>query len=116
LFRLGGTKVESEGTAPSQKGWTGYRKDITMCDNRDGKIVVPKTPSAGMGFWIGAILETGEIPLRGMFGKKAVLYKINVLWVQRPEYKVATPLFSSGPFHEFDDEESALRYLQSLGV
>jgi hypothetical protein len=87
-----------------------------MCDNRDGKVVIPVTPSAGVGFWIGQKLRESGMPLRRMSGKEAAFHEVNVLWVQHPEHGGGAVILSPGPFEEFDSVPEAMAYLQSKGV
>ncbi|KKQ18610.1 MAG: hypothetical protein US31_C0003G0039 [Berkelbacteria bacterium GW2011_GWA1_36_9] len=46
-----------------------------MCENRDGKFIIPTKPLAGRGWCVGQIL-----------GMKNSFYEVNILWVQYPEY------------------------------
>jgi len=45
-----------------------------MCCEREEKFVIPTMPAVKMGWWVGIVLGT-----EGKF------YKINLLWVERPE-------------------------------
>ena len=85
-----------------------------MCENRDGKFVVPKKPSAGIGWWIGEAI--GEIsPALHMSGKVAVLCQVSILHVQNAGYN-GSPFIVAGDLEEFDSLPQALAHLAGIGV
>lgn len=86
-----------------------------MCENLDGKFVVPKQPSAGMGWWIGEVTGIGG-SARRLNGAEVSLIPVNVLWVEHPEYKCENPLYTSRDFCEFNTPEEAMNHLKSKGA
>lgn len=77
-----------------------------MCDNRDGKFVVPTRPGAAMGWWIGQIL-----------GREHRCFRINVMWVEVAECNGDSTIFSTPDyFVDFDSLEEAMDFLTSKGV
>ncbi len=76
-----------------------------MCDSRGEKFVIPVRPAAGMGWWLGQVLDTS-----GRF------YRINILWVQIPECR-CNVIHSTGEYiREFDNATEALNCLASEGA
>jgi hypothetical protein len=86
-----------------------------MCENRDGKVVVPEKPSAGIGFWIGRPIGA-EKSINKMSGQKVASYQVALSWVQHPEHNHTPVLSTSGPFVEFDDEGAAMAHLKARGI
>jgi|GEM_PF-2969692 len=76
-----------------------------MCENRDGKFVVPKKPGARMGWWIGQIISNGNSFLR-----------INLLWVENPEYAWTNFYSTRECTEEFFEISEAMKYLKLKGV
>ena len=84
-----------------------------MCENRDGKFVVPKLPSARMGWWVGQSLFCGQ---ESDEQKKFV--EVILVWVQHPEYAPKDSRLVSTTKHTktFDDISEALAHLSEKGV
>ncbi|OGZ64791.1 MAG: hypothetical protein A2998_00025 [Candidatus Staskawiczbacteria bacterium RIFCSPLOWO2_01_FULL_37_25b] len=76
-----------------------------MCENRDGKFVVPKKPSAAMGWWIGWIISAENSFLH-----------INLLWVENPEHACVNIHSTREYTEEFSGIPEAMEYLKSRGV
>jgi hypothetical protein len=75
-----------------------------MCSDRNGKFVVPKKPAAGMGWWVGRILECG------------FFIRIEILRVQYPEnFNSEKFVIHSTPESvvEFDCVSAALNAMES---
>lgn len=77
-----------------------------MCEERNGKFVVPTRRGAGMGWWIGQII-----------GRNGNFCTINLLWVEVAEYAGDNTTHSMGDYVlEFEDASSALDHLLQMGV
>ncbi|MEK7664943.1 MAG: hypothetical protein AAB361_02265 [Patescibacteria group bacterium] len=79
-----------------------------MCNSRGEKFVVPLKPDAKLGWWIGEIIS-GRY-LQKMNGQEIFVYRINILWIENPEYS-CNSVQTSGPFREFENEAEAMNHL-----
>lgn len=76
-----------------------------MCDSRDEKFVIPIKPAAGMGWWLGQVLDTS-----GRF------YRINILWVEVPECQCSVIHSTEKYVREFENISEAINHLASEGA
>ena len=83
-----------------------------MCEIRDGKIVVLQ--GAATGWCIGQVTGAGN-SLKKMCGDPVVLYPVDIMWVQKPEYRGGKSLLT-GTFTEFDSVREAMDFLRTNDV
>ncbi len=77
-----------------------------MCENLNGKFVVPIKPLAGRGWCIGQII-----------GIRNAFYEVNILWVQYPEYADGNIIgMHNMCVEEFDTAQEAIDCLRLKGA
>jgi len=73
-----------------------------MCEELEVKFIVPKKPTAGIGWWIGLLINT-----EGRF------CMINIVWADISEYEGTTLCTMPECFEEFDTLIKAFDYLKA---
>lgn len=88
-----------------------------MCENRDGKFVVPIRPGAGRGWVIGQVVRVFGSTLRSMNGSDVISCVVSLVWVEKPEYQGGDIIsMSASQLREFDSFTQAMEHLRSMGV
>ncbi len=82
-----------------------------MC-GRDRKFIVQQTVATG---WSIAEATGDGRPLQKMNGQETVLYPVNIVWVQNPEYAGSNSLIAHG-LREFNSPGEAMAFLRAQGV